>query len=132
MKLRKPEVQLEMRGYSRTHKKDVFNKRNYYEGKIELYSIDNPLNIESDETFAESINDDKNLEEEISFRLEYQVRLASLHTNEQTILQMKMNGYQDFEIAQIMCIQSSTVRSTIQNIASKMMERKTVQCELQL
>ena len=31
MKLRKPEVQLEMRGYSRTHKKDVFNKRNYYE-----------------------------------------------------------------------------------------------------
>jgi DNA-binding CsgD family transcriptional regulator len=64
--------------------------------------------------------------------LEYQERLASLHANEQTILQMKMNGYQDYEIAQIMCIQSSTVRNTIQNIASKMMERKTVQCELQL
>lgn len=132
MKLRKPEVQLEMRGDSRTRKKDVFNKRNYYEGKLELYSIDNPLNIESSETFAESIKDDNNLEEEISFRLEYQERLASLHTNEQTILQMKMNGYQDYEIAQIMCIQSSTVRNTIQNIASKMMERKTVQCELQL
>jgi len=131
MKLRKPEVQLEMRGDSRTHKKDVFNKRNYYEGKLELYSIDNHLNIESNETFAESIKDDKNLEEEISFHLEYQERLASLHTNEQTILQMKMNGYQDYEIAQIMCIQSSTVRSTIQNIASRMMERKTVQCELQ-
>src|SRR5512136_2389522 len=47
MKLRKPEVQLEMRGDSRTHKKDVFNKRNYYEGKLELYSIDNPLNKDS-------------------------------------------------------------------------------------
>lgn len=132
MKLRKPEVQLEMRGDSRTHKKDVFNKRNYYEGKYELYSIDNPLNKESGDTFAESIKDENNLEEEISFRLEYQERLASLHANEQTILQMKMNGYQDYEIAQIMCIQSSTVRNTIQNIASKMMERKTVQCELQL
>ena len=132
MKLRKPEVQLEMRGDSRTPKKDVFNKRNYYEGKLELYSIDNPLNIESSDTFAESIKDEHNLEEEISFHLEYQERLASLHTNEQTILQMKMNGYQDYEIAQIMCIQSSTVRSTLQNIAPKMMERKTVQCELQL
>ena len=132
MKLRKPEVQLEMRGDSRTPKKDVFNKRNYYEGKLELYSIDNPLNKDSGETFAESIKDDNNLEEEISFHLEYQERLASLHTNEQTILQMKMNGYQDYEIARIMCIQSSTVRSTIQNIASKMMERKTVQCELSL
>lgn len=132
MKLRKPEVQLEMRGDSRTHKKDVFNKRNYYEGKLELYSIDNPLNFESSDTFAESIKDEHNLEEEISFRLEYQERLASLHTNEQTILQMKMNGYQDYEIAQIMCIQSSTVRSTIQNIASKMMEKKSSQYALQL
>ncbi len=132
MKLRKPEVQLEMRGDSRTPKKDVFNKRNYYEGKLELYSIDNPLNIESSDTFAESIKDEQNLEEEISFHLEYQERLASLHTNEQAILQMKMNGYQDYEIARIMCIQSSTVRSTIQNISSKMMERKTVQCELSL
>jgi len=132
MKLRKPEVLLEMRGASRTHKKDVFNKRNYYEGKLELYSIDNHLNIESDETFAESIKDDKNLEEEISFRLEYQERLASLHTDEQTILQMKMNGYQDYEIAQAMCINSNTVRNTLQSIASKMMEQKNVQCELQL
>ena len=132
MKLRKPEVQLEMRGDSRTHKKDVFNKRNYYEGKMELYSIDNPINREAGETFAETIRDEKNLEEEISFHLEYQEKLASLHTSEQTILQMKMNGYQDYEIAQIMCIQSSTVRSTLQNIAPKMMEKKTVQCELQL
>jgi DNA-binding CsgD family transcriptional regulator len=132
MKLRKPEVQLEMRGDSRTHKKDVFNKRNYYEGKLELYSIDNPLNKESGETFAESIKDENNLEEEISFRLEYQDRLASLHGNEQTILQMKMNGYQDYEIAQTMCIQSSTVKTALQNIAPKMMEKKTVQCELQL
>ena len=130
MKLRKPEVQLEMRGDSRTPKKDVFNKRNYYEGKLELYSIDNPLNLESSETFAESIKDENNLEEEISFRLEYQERLASLHTNEQTILQMKMNGYQDHEIAQVMCIQSNTVKIALQNIAPKMIERKTIQCEL--
>jgi DNA-directed RNA polymerase specialized sigma24 family protein len=132
MKLRKPEVQLEMRGASRTHKKDVFNKRNYYEGKLELYSIDNPLNKESGETFAESIEDENNLEEEILFRLEYQDRLAMLHINEQTILQMKMNGYQDYEIAQTMCIQSSTVKTALQTIAPKMMEMKTVQCELQL
>ena len=100
MKLRKPEVQIEMRGDSRTTKKDVFNKRNYYEGKMELYSINNHLNIESEETFAESIKDDNNLEEEISFQIEYQERLASLHSSEQTILQMKMNGFQDYEIAQ--------------------------------
>jgi DNA-directed RNA polymerase specialized sigma24 family protein len=132
MKLRKPEVQIEMRGYSRTHKKDVFNKRNYYEGKLELYSIDNPLKSESEETFAESIKNENNLEEEIFFQLEFQQKLASLHTNEQTILQMKMNGYNDHEIAQAMCIQSSTVKIALQNIAPKMMELKTVQFALQL
>jgi DNA-binding NarL/FixJ family response regulator len=130
MKLLKPEVQLEMRGYSRTHKKDVFNKRNYYEGKLELYSIDNPIKSESEETFAESIKDENNLEEEIFFQLEFQQKLASLHTNEQTILRMKMNGYNDHEIAQAMCIQPSTVKIALQNIAPKMMEQKTVQCEL--
>ena len=53
MKLRKPEVQIEMRGYSRTHKTDVFNKSNYYEGKTELYSINSPVSGDGDETFAE-------------------------------------------------------------------------------
>ena len=130
MKLRKPEVQLEMRGDSRTHKKDVFNKRNYYEGKLELYSIDNPLNKDSGETFAESIKDDNNLEEEISFRLEYQEKLASLHTTEQTILQMKMNGYNNQEIAQMMSIESDTVKHALHCIASKMMDCKKTQCEL--
>lgn len=44
MKLRKPEVMMEMRGYSKTKKIDVFNKRNYYEGKLELHSINNSAN----------------------------------------------------------------------------------------
>ena len=130
MKLRKPEVQIEMRGYSRTHKKDVFNKRNYYEGKLELYSIDNPLKSESEETFAESIKDENNLEEEIFFQLEFQQKLASLHTNEQTILQMKMNGYNNQEIAQMMSIESDTVKHALHCIASKMMDCKNIQCEL--
>jgi DNA-binding NarL/FixJ family response regulator len=43
---------------------------------------------------------------------------------------MKMNGYNDHEIAQAMCIQTSTVKIALQNIAPKMMEQKTVQCEL--
>ena len=130
MKLRKPEVQLEMRGDSRTHKKDVFNKRNYYEGKMELYSIDNPINKEAGETFAETIHDEKNLEEEISFHLEYQEKLASLQSSEQTILQMKLNGYNNQEIAQMMAIEPDTVKNALQNIASKMMDRKNIQCEL--
>ena len=130
MKLRKPEVQIEMRGYSRTHKKDVFNKRNYYEGKLELYSIDNPLKSESEETFAESIKDENNLDEELFFQLEFQQKLASLHTNEQTILQMKMNGYNNQEIAQMMSIESDTVKHALHCIASKMMDCKNIQCEL--
>ena len=130
MKLRKPEVQLEMRGDSRTHKKDVFNKRNYYEGKMELYSIDNPINRVSGETFAETIRDEKNVEEEISFQLEYQERLASLHTHEQTILQMRMNGYTNQEIAQALSVESDTIKNTLECIVLKMTDRKTVQCEL--
>ena len=86
MKLRKPEVQLEMRGDSRTPKKDVFNKRNYYEGKLELYSIDNPLNIESSETFAESIKDDKNLEEEKKQIIQSLKELQNHKSNQNEIL----------------------------------------------
>jgi len=130
MKLRKPEVQLEMRGDSRTNKKDVFNKRNYYEGKMELYSIDNPINRVSGETFAETLRDEMNLEEEISFQLEYQERLAALYTHEQTILQMRMNGYGNQEIAQALSVESDTIKNTLECIVLKMTDRKTVQCEL--
>jgi DNA-binding NarL/FixJ family response regulator len=99
---------------------------------MELYSIDNPINKEAGETFAETIRDENNLEDEISFRIEFQEKLGLLRPLELIILQMKMNGYQDHEIAQLMCIQSSTVRNTLQSIASKVMEKKSNQYALQL
>ena len=40
IRYRKPEVLLDMRGYSRSHKKDVFNVRNRVEGKLVLLPID--------------------------------------------------------------------------------------------
>jgi hypothetical protein len=133
MKFRKPEVQIEMRGFSRTHKTDIYNKRNYYEGKLELYSIDNPfVKGERVETFAESIRDERDLEHELCFHIDLQDRLASLSLNEQTIVRMKLDGYDESEIAQIMCVHPSTVRIALVNIAPKMMEQETLQCALPL
>jgi DNA-directed RNA polymerase specialized sigma24 family protein len=131
MKLRKPEVQLEMRGDSRTHKKDVFNKRNYYEGKYELYSIDNTINDESGETFAESIPDEHNHEEEIIFHLDYQTTLASMQKVEETVVQMRLHGFENYEIAQSLNVHSSTIQQTLDHLSETVSHQKKVQCELQ-
>lgn len=132
MKLRKPEVQLEMRGDSRTHKKDVFNKRNYYEGKYELYSIDNTMSDESGETFADNIPDEHNHEEEIIFHLDYQTTLASMQKVEETIVQMRMHGFENYEIAQTLNVHSSTIQQTLDHLSETITHNKKVQYELSL
>lgn len=132
MKLRKPEVQIEMRGYSRTHKRDVFNKRNYYEGRTELYSIDSPISGEGEDTFADCIPDETNLEEELSARMDIEDKLSSLKEYEQLIVRMKMNGYDENEIARALSVQPQTVRNAVKSISNKLFEKAVAQTSLSL
>lgn len=131
MKFRKKEIQLEMRGYSRTHKKDIFNKRNYYEGKYELYSLDNSLNDELIETFADNLKDEFNIEDEISFQIDLRNKFVSLRPPEILILQMKINGYNNNEISQIMSIEEETVRNSLEHIQSIIFDKKPIQYTFQ-
>lgn len=132
MKLRKPEVQIEIRGYSRTHKTDVFNKRNYYEGRTELYSIDSPISGEGEDTFADCIPDGMNLEEELSARMDIEDKLSSLKEYEQLIVRMKMNGYDENEIARALSVQPQTVRNAVKGISNKLFEKAEAQTSLSL
>lgn len=130
MKLRKPEVQIEMRGYSRTHKTDVFNKRNYYEGKTELYSINSPLSGDGEDTFADCIPDEANLEEEVSARMDIEDKLYGLKEYEQLIVRMKMSGYDENEIARALSVQPQTVKNAIKNLSAKLFEEAPAQISL--
>jgi DNA-directed RNA polymerase specialized sigma24 family protein len=132
MKLRKPEVQIEMRGYSRTHKTDVFNKRNYYEGKTELYSINSAISSDGEDTFADCIADETNLEEELSATMEIEAKLSSLKEYEQTIVRMKMSGYDENEIARALSVQPQTIRNAIRSISNKLFEKSDAQTSLSL
>jgi len=130
MKLRKPEVQIEMRGYSRTHKTDVFNKRNYYEGKTELYSIDSPISGDGEDTFADVLPDGTNLEEELIAQMDIDDTLSTLKEYEQTIVRMKLSGYDDHEIAQALSVQPQTVRNALQCICAKFFRESPAQISL--
>lgn len=132
MKLRKPEVQIEMRGYSRTHKTDVFNKRNYYEGKTELYSINTPISSDGEETFADCIPDGMNLEEELSATMEIEAKLSTLKEYEQTIVRMRLSGYDENEIARALSVQPQTVRNAVKSISNKLFEKANAQTSLSL
>jgi len=130
MKLRKPEVQIEMRGYSRTHKTDVFNKRNYYEGKTELYSIDSLISGDGEDTFADVLPDGTNLEEELIAQMDIDDTLSTLKEYEQTIVKMKLSGYDDHEIAQALSVQPQTVRNALQCICAKFFRESPAQISL--
>jgi len=130
MKLRKPEVQIEMRGYSRTHKTDVFNKRNYYEGKTELYSIDSLISGDGEDTFADVLPDGTNLEEELIAQMDIDDTLSTLKEYEQTIVRMKLSGYDDHEIAQALSVQPQTVRNALQCICAKFFRESPAQISL--
>jgi DNA-directed RNA polymerase specialized sigma24 family protein len=132
MKLRKPEVQIEMRGYSRTHKTDVFNKRNYYEGKTELYSINSPISGEGEDTFADCIPNETNLEEELNATMEIEAKLSTLKEYEQTIVRMKLSGYDENEIARALSVQPHTIRNAVNSISNKLFEKAAAQTSLSL
>jgi DNA-directed RNA polymerase specialized sigma24 family protein len=130
MKLRKTEVQIEMRGYSRTNKTDVFNKRNFYQGKIEVYSIDNPIFDEENDSYADIISDDNDFESEISFKIDFQNKFFQLSEIEKTILDMKFNGYDDDEISEYLSIRVQTVKNTLSRLSSKFSNTPQAQLEL--
>ena len=130
MKLRKPEVQIEMRGYSRTNKTDVFNKRNYYEGKTTLYSIDAPISRDGGDTFVDFIGDGRNLEEELIAKMDIEERLANLKSYEQTIIKMKFIGYDEDDIARALSVQPQTITTALKVISMKVFEGAPVQIAL--
>jgi len=130
MKLRKPEVQIEMRGYSRTNKTDVFNKRNYYEGKTTLYSIDAPISRDGGDTFVDFIGDGRNLEEELIAKMDIEERLANLKSYEQTIIKMKFIGYDEDDIARALSVQPQTITNALKVISTKMFEGAHAQIAL--
>ena len=130
MKLRKPEVQIEMRGYSRTNKTDVFNKRNYYEGKTNLYSIDAPISRDGGDTFVDFIGDGRNLEEELIAKMDIEERFATLKSYEQTIIKMKFFGYDENDIARALSVQPQTITNALKVISMKVFEGAPVQIAL--
>jgi len=132
MKLRKPEVQIEMRGYSRTHKTDVFNKRNYYEGKTELYSINSRVSGDGEDTFADRIADEMNLEDELSASIDIEDKLSTLKEYEQTIIRMKLSGYDEYEIARALSVQPQTVRNAVKSISNRLFDKANAQTSLSL
>jgi len=132
MKFRKAEVQIEMRGYSRTSKTDVFNKRNFYEGKTELYSIDNPVFDGEGDTYADIIRDESDCEREVSFKIDVQQKLCTLSENERLILDMKVYGYENDEISQWLSVNVQTVKNALPRLASIISGEPHPQLELRL
>lgn len=131
MKLRKKEVQIEMRGYSRTNKTDVFNKRNYYEGKLELHSIDNTVFTEDAETYADLIKDESDLEDYLHYKIDLDARLSKLSEKERIIFMMKTEGYKDDEIAHAVSLNIETVKNYIHKLALRFSNKTLSQIELQ-
>jgi len=130
MKLRKKEVQIEMRGYSRTNKTDVFNKRNYYEGKLELHSIDNSIFNGEGDTYADIIQDESNLEDFLHYKIDLDTRLSKLSEKEKIIFMMKTEGYKEEEIAQAVSLNEDTVRNFIHKLALKFSNKAQPQFEM--
>jgi len=127
MKIRKKEVQLEMRGYSRTNKTDVFNKRNYYEGKLELHSINNPVFECGGDTYAEIIQNGDDDEESLTFEIDLKERVEKLSPKEKTILELKVAGFADKEIARSLAVQIHTVKNTLTRLSSIITCRSSTQ-----
>jgi len=127
MKLRRKEVQLEMRGYSRTHKTDVFNKRNYYEGKLELHSINNPVFECGGDTYGDIIQDGNDNDTSIAFEIDLKGKLSKLTPKEKSIIEMKINGFTEEEIANSLELQIYTVKNALTRISSIFTGRPSTQ-----
>ncbi len=118
MNLRKKEVQLEMRGYSRTNKKDVFNKRNYYEGKLEVYSINNPVFEDVGDTYGDIMQGDDDIEGSLIHEIDLKTAMSNLMSKEKTVLEMKINGFSEEEIAQSLALEFHTIKNTLIRLSS--------------
>jgi DNA-directed RNA polymerase specialized sigma24 family protein len=132
MKLRKPEVQMEMRGYSKTKKKDVFNKRNYYEGKLELHSIHNSVSGNGDDLYLEVLPDNSNPEAEIIQKLDTERILNRLSSEERQVVEMKSSGFNIAEISNALQLKPQRVNHTLEQFKSKFENGAIHQLEIHL
>lgn len=131
MKLRKKEVQIEMRGCSRTNKTDVFNKRNYYEGKLELHSIDNTVFNGEGDTYADIIQDESSLEDYLHYKIDLDARLSKLSEKERIVFMMKNEGYNDKEIAHAVSASIESVNKFFNKLELQFLNKPQHQLEMQ-
>jgi DNA-binding CsgD family transcriptional regulator len=109
---------LDMRGYSRSSKKDVFNIRNRVEEKLALLLID--ADHQDGYAYADLIRDETNLEDEILTRIDFQTKRERLSEQEDRILQMRLDGYNVRDMVRLTGRGKGFVKTTLRNVLLKM------------
>ena len=118
IRYRKPEVLLDMRGYSRSPKKDIFNIRNRVEREVVLLSID--ADHQPEHSYMDLIRDETNLEDEILSRIDFQTKRKGLSEQENRILQMRLDGYNVRDMVLLTGRGKGFVKTTLRNVLLKM------------
>ncbi len=90
---------------------DVFHKKNYYSGSLEIMSLD--YDDEDIPNFQVSIKD---LGETIAFNLTFEAFLKTLHPVDRRILQMKLAGYKYREISEAIKVSYISTRDRLKYI----------------
>ena len=97
---------------------------------MELYSINNPVFDGEGNIYADIIQDERNLEDEVCFKMDMRQKLSTLSENERVILKMKVSGYNDEEISQSLSLHVQTVKNAISHLSSKICGKSQPQLEL--
>ena len=100
--------------------KDAMSKRLYYEGVLEVHSIQ--YEEEQSQCGKGSITaymSNKNAEDSYIFRMDLEGFVKALSDQERLIFIMRMNGYKQIEIANVMKLSVSMVRRTLSCIGRK-------------
>ncbi len=111
---------------ARGHKaNDVFNKRLYYDGEVELHSFhyeDNGDNEECPENGKGSLTlltAMRNTEDSCIFRVDLENFLMTLSNRERTIFLKRLEGYKKGELAKTLKLNPTVIRQTLTTVGKK-------------
>ena len=100
--------------------KDALSKRLYYEGEVEVHSIQyEEEQSQCGKGMLTAYMSNKNAEDSYIFRMDLESFLFILSKQERLIFIMRLNGYKQIEIANVMKLSVSMVRRTLSCIGRK-------------
>ncbi len=101
---------------------DVFNVRNYYNGNVEIVPLEFQQNSTGEKGRYTALTEGRNVSDNVLFAIGFEWFMKRLDSENRKILQLRLENYKQYEIADMIGVNISSVSRRLRMIGKKLID----------